>query len=67
MTEEVNGKRGNYNQMALQQEEEQEQEQVESLLTPFCETNLGFVHDELSYILHPRMQIGETVYIENAP
>jgi hypothetical protein len=36
-------------------------------LTPFCEANLNFVQNELLYILHPRMQIGETIYIENAP
>jgi hypothetical protein len=54
-------------------EGEQTEEQVEGerqfsgILTPFCEANLNFVHNELLYILHPRMQIGETVYIENAP
>jgi hypothetical protein len=43
------------------------QEQEIQLQTPFCEANLNFVHNELLYILHPRMPIGDTVYIENAP
>ncbi|MGI0092359.1 MAG: hypothetical protein ACREBS_11690 [Nitrososphaerales archaeon] len=61
------------NQKVLQQKQEsetveQEEKMMEpGLATPFCETNLNFVHNELLYILHPRMQIGESVYIENAP
>lgn len=60
------------NQTSVQvQREEQEVESEESsetpMMIPFCEANLNFVHNELLYILHPRMQIGETVYIENAP
>ena len=51
---------------AKQQTEVEEVEEF-GLATPFCEANLNFVHNELLYILHPRMQIGETVYIENAP
>lgn len=46
--------------------QEQEEESI-AMVVPFCEANLNFVHNELLYILHPRMQIGETVYIENAP
>jgi len=49
------------------QEQEQIQREDTPLIVPFCEANLNFVHNELLYILHPRMQIGETVYIENAP
>ena len=49
------------------QEAQQEVENIGGMITPFCEANLNFVHNELLYILHPRMQIGETVYIENAP
>jgi hypothetical protein len=37
------------------------------MMTPFCESNLNFVHNELLYVLHPRMAIGNTIYIENAP
>ena len=57
-------------QTEVKQEEQEQQEEVEDspmLLTPFCEANLNFVHNELLYILHPRMQVGETIYIENAP
>ena len=56
------------NQQTVQRQEEQQEESFEDgMMTPFCEANLNFVHNELLYILHPRMQIGETVYIENAP
>jgi hypothetical protein len=56
-------------QEAIQtQKQEEEEESLETgMITPFCEANLNFVHNELLYILHPRMQVGETVYIENAP
>jgi hypothetical protein len=55
-------------QTVQRQEEQQQLESFEDgMITPFCEANLNFVHNELLYILHPRMQIGETVYIENAP
>ena len=50
-----------------QQETEVQEVEEFPLATPFCEANLNFVHNELLYILHPRMQIGDTVYIENAP
>ena len=54
-------------QIVQTQQEEQEITSIEGMITPFCEANLNFVHNELLYILHPRMQVGETVYIENAP
>lgn len=57
-------------QQTIQRQEEQQQQQETQdsvMVTPFCEANLNFVHNELLYILHPRMQIGDTVYIENAP
>lgn len=56
------------NQQTVQRQAEQQQGSFEDgMMTPFCEANLNFVHNEHLYILHPRMQIGETVYIENAP
>jgi hypothetical protein len=59
---------GKSEQVSLQEQDEQEEElTVDGILTPFCEANLNFVHNELLYILHPRMQIGDTTYIENAP
>jgi hypothetical protein len=54
-------------QTVLRQEEPQQESLEDAMMTPFCEANLNFVHNELLYVLHPRMQIGETVYIENAP
>jgi hypothetical protein len=54
-------------QVAAVQEQEQVQKEEFPIITPFCEANLNFVHNELLYILHPRMPVGETVYIENAP
>lgn len=55
-------------QTAIQTEKQEEQNELDvSMITPFCEANLNFVHNELLYILHPRMQVGDTVYIENAP
>jgi hypothetical protein len=53
-------------QEAIQTQEEKEGLEAR-MITPFCEANLNFVHNELLYILHPRMQVGDTVYIENAP
>ncbi|MDH2900910.1 MAG: hypothetical protein PXY39_08045 [archaeon] len=54
-------------QEAIQTQEEEKESFETGMMTPFCEANLNFVHNELLYILHPRMQVGETVYIENAP
>ena len=54
-------------QEAIQTQEEEKESLETGMMTPFCEANLNFVHNELLYILHPRMQVGETVYIENAP
>jgi hypothetical protein len=54
-------------QEAIQTQEEENEILEIGMMMPFCEANLNFVHNELLYILHPRMQIGETVYIENAP
>ncbi len=59
----------------LQEEQQEKQKddtnQVNNMIDagtlPFCEANLDFVHNELVYFLHPRMHVGETVYIENAP
>lgn len=54
-------------QETITQLKKQAKEDEIAMPVPFCEANLNFVHNELLYILHPRMQIGETVYIENAP
>ena len=54
-------------QIAQTAQREEEISPVDGMIIPFCEANLNFVHNELLYILHPRMQVGETVYIENAP
>ncbi len=54
-------------QEAIQTQREEEESPEMGIITPFCEANLNFVHNELLYILHPRMQVGDTVYIENAP
>jgi hypothetical protein len=42
-------------------------EETPGLMAPFCEANLSFVSNETTYSLHPKMPIGETVYIERAP
>jgi hypothetical protein len=54
-------------QEAIQTQKEEDPSPETGIITPFCEANLNFVHNELLYILHPRMQVGDTVYIENAP
>jgi hypothetical protein len=48
-------------------QKEKTAEEAPALLAPFCEANLSFVSNEATYSLHPRMPIGETVYIERAP
>ncbi|MHB1908786.1 MAG: hypothetical protein ACYCQJ_07925 [Nitrososphaerales archaeon] len=54
-------------QESIETQKQEEDNLGSGMITPFCEANLNFVHNELLYILHPRMQVGDTVYIENAP
>ena len=54
-------------QESVETQKQEEDSLGSGMITPFCEANLNFVHNELLYILHPRMQVGDTVYIENAP